>query len=99
MITDSFGRAWRNGQVDVAIGVAGLAPLEDWRGRTTRRAAMLNATWIASPTRWPRQPTSRAPRIRASRWCSSTASSAYVTRDDGPGAAALQRPPAEDLFA
>src|SRR5579884_662153 len=34
VITDSFGRAWRNGQVDIAIGCAGIQPLEDWRGRT-----------------------------------------------------------------
>ena len=33
VITDSFGRAWRHGQCDVAIGCAGIAPLEDWRGR------------------------------------------------------------------
>src|SRR5579884_2797172 len=30
VITDSFGRAWRNGQVDIAIGCAGLRPIEDW---------------------------------------------------------------------
>ena len=33
VITDSFGRAWRHGQCDVAIGCAGIAPLDDWRGR------------------------------------------------------------------
>jgi coenzyme F420-0:L-glutamate ligase/coenzyme F420-1:gamma-L-glutamate ligase len=33
IITDSFGRPWRNGIVNVAIGVAGLAPLADYRGR------------------------------------------------------------------
>ena len=32
VITDSFGRAWRQGQCEVAIGCAGLAPLRDWRG-------------------------------------------------------------------
>ena len=32
VITDSFGRAWRQGQCEVAIGIAGLAPLQDWRG-------------------------------------------------------------------
>ncbi len=37
LITDSFGRAWRHGQVDVAIGCAGLSPLEDWRGRKDSR--------------------------------------------------------------
>ena len=39
LITDSFGRAWRHGQCDVAVGCAGLAPLEDWRGRTDSLAA------------------------------------------------------------
>lgn len=33
IITDSFGRAWRNGVVNVAIGVSGLAPLADYRGQ------------------------------------------------------------------
>src|SRR5262249_31398069 len=33
VVADSFGRAWRMGQADVAIGCAGLAPLDDWRGR------------------------------------------------------------------
>ena len=47
LITDSFGRAWRHGQCDVAIGCAGLAPLEDWRGRADARGRELRATWIA----------------------------------------------------
>ena len=47
LVTDSFGRAWRHGQCDVAIGCAGLAPLEDWRGRTDRRGRELKATLIA----------------------------------------------------
>lgn len=33
IVTDSFGRAWRNGIINVAIGVAGLAPLADYRGQ------------------------------------------------------------------
>lgn len=32
VVTDSFGRPWRTGIVNVAIGVAGLAPLADYRG-------------------------------------------------------------------
>jgi coenzyme F420-0:L-glutamate ligase / coenzyme F420-1:gamma-L-glutamate ligase len=47
IITDSFGRAWRHGQCDVAIGCAGVEPLEDWRGRTDRRGRELRATLIA----------------------------------------------------
>ena len=33
LVTDSFGRAWRLGQTDVAIGAAGLLALDDWAGR------------------------------------------------------------------
>jgi coenzyme F420-0:L-glutamate ligase/coenzyme F420-1:gamma-L-glutamate ligase len=47
IVTDSFGRAWRHGQCDIAIGCAGLQPLEDWRGRTDRRGRELKATVIA----------------------------------------------------
>lgn len=47
IISDSFGRPWRVGQVDVAIGVAGIAPLEDYCGRADRHGRELNATCIA----------------------------------------------------
>lgn len=47
IISDSFGRPWRVGQVDVAIGVAGIAPLDDRRGGVDRQGRTLNATCIA----------------------------------------------------
>lgn len=47
VITDSFGRPWREGLVDVAIGVAGLDPLDDLRGRTDRHGRKLASTIIA----------------------------------------------------
>ncbi len=47
VVTDSFGRAWRNGQVDIAIGAAGMRPLDDWRGRRDRRGRELHASAIA----------------------------------------------------
>ena len=47
VITDSFGRAWRKGQCEVAIGCAGLVPLEDWRGRPDSAGRELHATAIA----------------------------------------------------
>src|SRR5579862_6313841 len=47
IITDTFGRPWRGGLVDVAIGVAGLAPLDDQRGRTDRHGRKLASTIIA----------------------------------------------------
>jgi coenzyme F420-0:L-glutamate ligase/coenzyme F420-1:gamma-L-glutamate ligase len=46
VITDTFGRAWRNGVTDVAIGVAGLAPLLDLRGTLDANGRQLEATVI-----------------------------------------------------
>jgi coenzyme F420-0:L-glutamate ligase/coenzyme F420-1:gamma-L-glutamate ligase len=47
VVSDSFGRAWRQGTTDVAIGVAGLAPLLDLRGDVDARGRPLQATVIA----------------------------------------------------
>ena len=47
LITDSFGRPWRVGQSEVAIGCAGIDPLDDWRGRADRDGRELAATEIA----------------------------------------------------
>jgi coenzyme F420-0:L-glutamate ligase / coenzyme F420-1:gamma-L-glutamate ligase len=47
LITDTFGRPWREGLVDVAIGVSGMEPLEDFRGSRDRRGRPLAATIIA----------------------------------------------------
>jgi len=47
IISDSFGRPWRQGTTDVAIGVAGLAPLIDYRGRIDSSGYELKATVVA----------------------------------------------------
>jgi coenzyme F420-0:L-glutamate ligase / coenzyme F420-1:gamma-L-glutamate ligase len=47
IVTDSFGRAWRQGTTDVAIGVAGMRPLLDLRGEKDTRGRPLEATVIA----------------------------------------------------
>jgi coenzyme F420-0:L-glutamate ligase/coenzyme F420-1:gamma-L-glutamate ligase len=47
IVSDSFGRPWRLGIVDVAIGVAGVRPLEDWRGRRDANGYELRATVVA----------------------------------------------------
>lgn len=48
VISDSFGRPWRVGQCDVAIGSSGIDPLDDWRGRDDSYGQKLNATVIAT---------------------------------------------------
>jgi coenzyme F420-0:L-glutamate ligase / coenzyme F420-1:gamma-L-glutamate ligase len=47
IVTDSFGRAWRHGTTDVAIGLAGMAPLLDLRGSPDAGGRRLEATLIA----------------------------------------------------
>ena len=98
VITDSFGRAWRIGQTDVAIGAAGLTPLDDWRGRHDAHGNELHATAIAvadaiaATSDLARAKDAGQPAVLL------RGLDRFVTPDDGPGAAALRRPPAEDLF-
>jgi coenzyme F420-0:L-glutamate ligase/coenzyme F420-1:gamma-L-glutamate ligase len=47
IVSDTFGRPWREGLVDIAIGVAGMHPLEDYRGRADWRGRKLAATIMA----------------------------------------------------
>jgi coenzyme F420-0:L-glutamate ligase / coenzyme F420-1:gamma-L-glutamate ligase len=47
IVSDSFGRAWRQGTTDVAIGVAGMRPLLDLRGEHDARGFELHSTVIA----------------------------------------------------
>jgi coenzyme F420-0:L-glutamate ligase / coenzyme F420-1:gamma-L-glutamate ligase len=98
LITDSFGRAWRHGQCDVAIGCAGLLPLDDWRGRTDSAGLQLRATWlavadaIAATADLARAKDSREPVVVLG------GLERFVAVEDGPGATALLRPLEEDLF-
>ena len=47
IISDTFGRAWRRGQVNVAIGIAGGAPIVDYRGAEDPFGRKLHATELA----------------------------------------------------
>ncbi len=47
IVSDSFGRAWRQGTTDVALGVAGIAPVRDLRGTSDARGRELKTTQIA----------------------------------------------------
>jgi coenzyme F420-0:L-glutamate ligase / coenzyme F420-1:gamma-L-glutamate ligase len=99
VIADSFGRAWRVAQCDVAIGVAGLAPVEDWQGRPDRSGRELHATAIAIAD----EAAAAADLARAGKDAGEPAIvvrglERFVTDDDGPGAAALIRSRADDLF-
>jgi coenzyme F420-0:L-glutamate ligase/coenzyme F420-1:gamma-L-glutamate ligase len=98
VITDSFGRAWRQGQCEVAIGCAGLDPLDDWRGRPDSQDRVLAATVIAvadeaaAAADLARGKDTAEPAVRI------RGLERHVTAEDGPGAAALVRPLEDDLF-
>ena len=98
VITDSFGRAWRQGQCEVAIGIAGLTPLDDWRGRPDSDGRELRATVIAiadeaaAAADLARAKDSREPVVRL------RGLARHVTADDGPGVTALLRAASDDLF-
>jgi len=47
VVSDSFGRAWRTGTTDIAIGVAGMAPIRDLRGGLDSQGYELESTLIA----------------------------------------------------
>ena len=99
VVSDSFGRAWRVGQCDVAIGIAGLQPLDDWRGRHDAAGRELEATIIAvadqaaAAADLVRAKNSREPAVLV------RGLERYVTGADGPGAAVLVRARDEDLFS
>jgi coenzyme F420-0:L-glutamate ligase/coenzyme F420-1:gamma-L-glutamate ligase len=98
IVSDTFGRAWRVGQVEVAIGIAGVQPVDDWRGRADAEGRALAATQlavadaIAAASELARAKDSREPVVIVG------GLGRFVTDDDGPGAAALVRARADDLF-
>ena len=98
VITDSFGRAWRRGQVDVAIGCAGLAPLEDWRGRPDTVGRELKATWIAVADELAAAADLARTKDGALPVVVVRGADRHVSAEDGPGAVAMIRPESEDLF-
>lgn len=98
VIADSFGRPWRVGQADVAIGCAGLMPLDDWRGRLDAQGRELTATVVAiadevaAAADLVRDKHARVPAAVV------RGLGRYVSEEDGPGAAVLRRAESDDLF-
>jgi coenzyme F420-0:L-glutamate ligase / coenzyme F420-1:gamma-L-glutamate ligase len=98
LVSDSFGRAWRLGQLDVAIGCAGLAPLHDRRGERDAQGRGLTATIDAIAD----AATAAAALVRRKAGGEAAVVvrglERYVTPEDGPGAAVIVRSLEEDLF-
>jgi coenzyme F420-0:L-glutamate ligase/coenzyme F420-1:gamma-L-glutamate ligase len=97
LVTDTFGRPWRNGLVDVAIGAAGIGVLDDHRGRTDAHGHTLEMTVtaigdeVAAAAELVKGKLAAVPVavVRGLR---------YDVDADGAGARPLVRPAAEDMF-
>lgn len=96
VVSDTFGRPWRRGLVDVALGVAGMAPIIDLRGTTDSNGRVLDVTEINVAD----QLAAAADLVmgKASGICAALVRG--VTVPPGPGSIRhdVVRPPAEDLF-
>lgn len=95
VVSDTMGRAWRTGQVDQAIGCAGLAPIRDARGTTDSYGAVLEVTEIAVAD----ELAAAAELVKGK----ADGVPVAVVRgldlpDDGRGAGALVRPAEQDWF-
>jgi coenzyme F420-0:L-glutamate ligase / coenzyme F420-1:gamma-L-glutamate ligase len=98
VVTDTMGRAWRDGLVDVAIGTAGIAVVDDLRGGVDAHGRPLSATVtavadeVASASELVRGKADGRP-VAVVRGLGR-----HVTAADGPGARVLVRASADDLF-
>ena len=98
IVSDTFGRPWRVGQTDVAIGAAGLRAVEDLRGTVDTHGNLMEATVnavadeIAGAGELVKGKTGGVPVAVVS------GLGDLVTEEDGPGAVELVRPADADLF-
>ena len=97
VVTDTFGRPWRNGLTDVAIGAAGISPLVDHRGQVDEHGHPLEMTVTAIGD----EIASAAELVKGKldgRPVAVVRGLTYDVDPDGLGARALVRPAAEDMF-
>ncbi|MQY07144.1 coenzyme F420-0:L-glutamate ligase [Actinomadura macrotermitis] len=98
LVSDTFGRPWRNGLTDVAIGAAGLDPLHDFRGRADAHGNRLEATITAVADEVAAAGELVKGKLDGVPVAVVRGLAALVTEEDGPGARALVRSPDEDMF-
>lgn len=98
VVTDTAGRAWRDGVVDLAIGAAGIRVVDDFRGRSDAHGNPLEVTVVALAD----EIASASELVRGKLAGVPVAVvhglAHLVTDDDGPGARQLLRPSADDRF-
>ncbi len=99
VITDSFGRPWRDGVVDVAIGAAGLDPSDDLRGGVDSYGNPLEVTVVAVADEIASAAELVKTKLGGVPIAVVRGLGALVTAADGPGARKLIRNAADDMFS
>lgn len=100
VVTDTAGRAWRDGQTDLAIGAAGLRVLQSFAGRTDAHGNPLVVTAPAVADEIASAAELAQGKLGGRPFAVVTGRADLVLPpgDDGPGAATLVRPEGADLF-
>jgi coenzyme F420-0:L-glutamate ligase/coenzyme F420-1:gamma-L-glutamate ligase len=100
LVTDTAGRAWREGQTDIAVGAAGLVVLDDHAGRTDSYGNVLTVTAPAVADELAGAAELAAGKLSGRPFAIVRGRSDLVLPpgEDGPGASALVRAPGGDLF-
>lgn len=100
VVTDTAGRAWREGQTDIAIGAAGLVVAQDFAGHTDPHGNALVVTLpaVADELAGAAELAQGKLAARPVAVVRGRADLVLAPDDDGPGAAALVRPDGADLF-
>jgi coenzyme F420-0:L-glutamate ligase / coenzyme F420-1:gamma-L-glutamate ligase len=98
VITDTMGRAWRNGQIDAAVGSAGLAVLHNYAGSVDRHGNELVVTEIAVADEVAAAADLVKGKLTALPVAVVRGLPGHVVADDGSTARQLLRPGPEDLF-
>lgn len=98
VVTDTFGRPWRNGLTDVAIGAAGVRVLDDLRGGTDAYGNPLSATVVATADELASAGDLVKGKAEGLPVAVVRGLSHVVASDDEPGARTLVRSAADDMF-
>ena len=99
IVSDTFGRVWRDGLVDQAIGAAHLTPLEDFRGRTDSHGNPLAVTMTALADELAAAGELVKGKLGGIPVALVRGLGHLVTEEAGPGARVLLRPADQDLFS
>ena len=98
LLTDTVGRPWRVGLMDLTIGAAGVRLVEDFRGRLDTHGRPLNATVAAVADEVASAVELVTGKISGRPVAVVRGLDHLVTPEDGPGARSMHRPSHEDLF-